>query len=133
VRTLSLREQAAWMRQIHSTFLCTATGRVLRCTGCLQPTPGSRFYKVVITCESGGQPAVHVTGLQAGPNAERIPHTYAPDRPCLFHTASRDWRSDMKIANTIVPWLSLWLFHYEVWHATGEWLGGGIEHGDDAK
>ena len=28
---------------------------------------------------------------------------------------------------TIVPWASLWLYYYEVWHATGEWLGGG-EH-----
>ena len=31
----------------------------------------------------------------------------------------------MKIALTIVPWLSLWLFYYEVWRATGTWYGGG--------
>jgi hypothetical protein len=39
----------------------------------------------------------------------------------------------MKIATTIIPWLSLWLYYYEVWHATGEWMGGGIEHGDATK
>jgi len=31
------------------------------------------------------------------------------------------------VATTIVPWTSLWLRHYEVWHVTGEWWGGG-EH-----
>ena len=31
-----------------------------------------------------------------------------------------------KFAETIVPWACLWLYYYEVWHATGEWLGGGL-------
>jgi hypothetical protein len=34
----------------------------------------------------------------------------------------------MAVADTTVPWTALWLYHYEVWHATGEWLGGGIDH-----
>jgi hypothetical protein len=32
----------------------------------------------------------------------------------------------MRIADTIVPWLILWLFYYEIWHVTGEWKGGGV-------
>jgi hypothetical protein len=31
----------------------------------------------------------------------------------------------MYIHESIVPWTSLWLYYYEIWHATGEWLGGG--------
>jgi hypothetical protein len=31
----------------------------------------------------------------------------------------------MFLADTVVPWTSEWLFFYEVWHATGLWLGGG--------
>ena len=31
------------------------------------------------------------------------------------------------IANTIIPWTVEWLYYYELWQATGEWLGGG-EH-----
>jgi len=34
----------------------------------------------------------------------------------------------MLLADTIVPWLMSWLFFYEIWHAIGEWLGGGVEH-----
>lgn len=29
------------------------------------------------------------------------------------------------IANTIIPWTIEWLYYYELWLATGEWLGGG--------
>ncbi|MDY0295864.1 MAG: hypothetical protein RB296_00975 [Acidobacteriota bacterium] len=35
----------------------------------------------------------------------------------------------MIIAKTIVPWASEWLIFYELWLATGEWLGGGIHAG----
>ena len=30
------------------------------------------------------------------------------------------------IADTIIPWTSEWLLHYEIWVATGIWHGGGI-------
>lgn len=34
----------------------------------------------------------------------------------------------MSIADTIVPWTSLWLHHYEIWLATGIWCGKNEEH-----
>ncbi|MGH8092034.1 MAG: hypothetical protein ACREIF_00990 [Chthoniobacterales bacterium] len=34
----------------------------------------------------------------------------------------------MRLADTIVPWTSRWLYFYEIWLATGEWMGGGIPH-----
>ena len=58
------------------------------------------------------------------------PHTYGPDQPCLFYPNSASWRSDMRLADKIVPWLSLWLAFYEMWRATGDWYGGGITHGE---
>ena len=67
------------------------------------------------------------------PNAP-IPHIYpnltVPQRPhlCLFHPPRREWHLGLAIAETIVPWAAEWLFFYEVWLATGEWTGGGIEH-----
>jgi hypothetical protein len=33
----------------------------------------------------------------------------------------------MFVSDTIVPWLTEWLFHYEAWHASKKWLGGGHE------
>jgi len=31
----------------------------------------------------------------------------------------------MLIADTIIPWASEWLFHYEIWKVTKTWHGGG--------
>jgi hypothetical protein len=56
---------------------------------------------------------------------------YCQERLCLFLPGSREWNGDDPIALTILPWASLWLYFYEVWHATGEWLGGGV-HPEEA-
>jgi hypothetical protein len=29
------------------------------------------------------------------------------------------------VALTIIPWAAQWLVCYEIWHATGQWVGGG--------
>jgi hypothetical protein len=39
---------------------------------------------------------------------------------------SGEWTSKKCIAQTIIPWAIEWLFHYELWHLTGEWSGGGV-------
>jgi hypothetical protein len=116
------------MRHHHPNFNTTVTGRLLRSVGSLQPTPTSRSYAVIIFYQAGEQPGAFVPGLLPRTDAERIPHTYGPDRPCLFYPPGREWRSDMTIATTIVPWLSLWLYYYEIWLATGSWQGGGVDH-----
>jgi hypothetical protein len=128
LRTLTVREQAAWMRHYQPTFSTHATNRALRSTGRLQPTSASRVYAVTICYEAGHRPQPYVAELRPRGDALRIPHTYAPDQPCLYYPPGREWRADMTIATTIIPWLSLWLYYYEVWHATGTWMGGGITH-----
>jgi len=60
-------------------------------------------------------------------NGERKPHMFDQKRLCLFRYKHDEWDSDMRIDQTILPWTCLWLFHYEIWLATGEWRGGG-EH-----
>jgi hypothetical protein len=58
---------------------------------------------------------------------ENIPHMYAQERLCLFHPSKNEWSARKLLTHTILPWTALWLYHYEMWHATGEWHGGG-EH-----
>jgi hypothetical protein len=31
----------------------------------------------------------------------------------------------MNISDTIIPWISEWLYYFEFWCITGEWYGGG--------
>ena len=129
-RKLNIREQAAWMRNDLPRFRTEISGRVLVCRGVLQPTPLSREYSVVVQYQFGFRPRVFVPGgqLRRLSAEEPIPHTYADDEPCLYYPKYNEWRAEMKLATSIVSWLALWLMYYEIWSATGEWLGGGIEH-----
>lgn len=42
---------------------------------------------------------------------------------CLFDPAQNEWDRSMLIAESIVPWASEWLHHYELWHFDGVWRG----------
>jgi hypothetical protein len=52
-----------------------------------------------------------------------LPHIN-PDGSLCLHVMG-DWQPWMYIADYIVPWVSTWLYFYEVWYATGNWFGGG--------
>ena len=96
-------------------------------TGSLQPTSLSKGYTVEIAYSLDmQQPEVIVLNPSLQKEGRKNP-------ACLSVTsyAFSSQKERMDEANvhfeTIVPWASLWLYYYEVWHATGEWLGGG-EH-----
>ncbi len=60
-----------------------------------------------------------------------IPHLYRNRRDsghpmlCLYRPYTREWHAGCHVADRIVPWASEWLACYEIWLATGKWLGGG--------
>jgi hypothetical protein len=56
------------------------------------------------------------------------PHRHGDHEPCLYYHHGTEWNKGMLLADTIVPWTSRWLYFYEIWLATGEWMGGGIPH-----
>lgn len=96
--------------------------------GYIQPTALSPNYLIKINLASGGSPTISVLkpSLEKRGNLE-IPHMYGQEHLCLYKPAYDEWNKTKSVARTIIPWTSLWLFHYEAWHATGIWHGGG-EH-----
>ncbi|MGI8423715.1 MAG: hypothetical protein ACR2NO_06330 [Chloroflexota bacterium] len=98
-------------------------------TGRLRPTALSQTYVVRIAYQRWDTPRVYVLSprLEQRPDGRLVPHRYSKSRPCLYLPSANEWDSDRYIADTIIPWTSLWLYFYEVWLATGDWLGGG-EH-----
>ncbi len=95
--------------------------------GYLKPTPLSETYKVKVIYELGDSPKTWVLDPPLRKRGtEDIPHMYSQERLCLFLPGEGSWRSDKYIAGTIIPWISEWLYFYEMWHVTGKWLGGGI-------
>ena len=59
------------------------------------------------------------------PEGKGLPHTYHGKRLCLYYPGIDDWRGDMLLSKIIIPWISEWLLHYEIWLVTEKWYGGG--------
>lgn len=60
-----------------------------------------------------------------------LPHVYTDTSNysrsplCLFDPRLGEWDPSMLINYTTVPWTVRWLACYEIWEATGRWVGGG--------
>jgi hypothetical protein len=59
---------------------------------------------------------------------EPVPHVYPDGSLCLFYPRQGEWDHTMLVAETTISWASLWLYNYEVWRLTGDWIGGGVHH-----
>ena len=94
----------------------------------LKPTPLSDTYRVKLQYKLYERPNVWVIKpkLQKFDN-KKIPHRFHDGSLCLFRYLYNEWNASLRIADTIIPWTSLWLYYYEIWLATGIWYGGG-EH-----
>jgi hypothetical protein len=74
-----------------------------------------------------------------GASFEQIPHLiFDSDNPedsalCLFDPDGREWSPAELIAKTTIYWASEWLFYYELWHVTGDWLGSGVGYENVAQ
>lgn len=133
-RRLNVRQQSAAIRVRWPGVQSEVRGSRLRCRGKVSPTLLGTEYQFRLEYSEGGLPRVWIEDPPLRPLTPggRIPHTYGNEpgsspRPCIYHPDKGEWRSHRTIATTIIPWLHEWLFFYEIWHATGEWLGGG-EH-----
>ena len=100
--------------------------------GHLQPTPLSDRYMVKIKYRLNDRPQVIVIEPQLqSRNGDPPPHVFKGNDLCLFRYAYLEWDGTKSVANTILPWASLWLFHYEIWRVTGIWCGSKAEHPND--
>jgi len=130
-RVLGLGEQLAYLRLFWPSFRSKVRAGTLSAIGELQPSVLSDKYTVEVRQPGGRAPEIRVLSpeLRRADDGEEIPHMYAQERLCLFLPGSGEWKPSQPIAHTILPWAAMWLYFYEVWHATGEWLGGGV-HAD---
>lgn len=99
--------------------------------GDLQPTLESPWYRLRVLHEPGRVPRVWVVSPQVRANA---PHRYPSDKSlCLYWQKEWDWTPHESLAETMIPWAAFWLYFYEIWLATGEWLGPSSPHPPSAK
>ena len=105
--------------------------------GILQPNSSMNSYTIKIKYKLGERPKVFVIKpkLENLPK-QHIPHIYSKDplkeepNLCLYLPNTDEFTQQKSIARTIVPWTAHWLFCYEIWRLTGEWVGGGKHPGN---
>lgn len=93
--------------------------------GSLQPSPISPVYEVLLKYNVGRLPKVWITNPTLNPEA---PHRYKDLSLCLYWYKEWPWAYDRDISKTIIPWTAFWLYYYEIWLDTGEWLAKSAPH-----
>ena len=98
----------------------------------------SKQYMLKIRYKGYGIPEalININELE---NIDNIPHNYGTTQIgeerylslCLFY--GREWNSNKNISDTIIPWAIEWIYYYELWLITGNWLGGGIHKAKEEK
>jgi len=130
VRDKTIAEQLSAIRIKYPQFeTCFTSHTGLKVTGVLQPTSRSVTYDFVLKYNLVDSPKIKIVSpeLKRNENGEEAEHLYPNGYLCLYQPKYREFTRTDLLTDTIIPWTSLWLYHYEVWHLTGEWLGGG-EH-----
>lgn len=125
-RTIPLLKQ---LGRIISTYPLWS-GRLVRNTlvldGKVQPTALSPEYSIRIQYVLKKRPIVKVLSpkLKLNPEKDKLPHIFTQNNSLCLHYNDFDYYNDY-LSNTIIVWITWWLYFYEIWLATGKWLGGG--------
>ncbi len=122
--------QAFHMRLRWPQFTRSGNARASIWRGQLQPTDCSISYGVSVGYRLGGIPTVRVLTPALHLKA---PHRYGDGSLCLYWPEEWRWHGHRLIAETILPWTCHWLYLYELWQVTGEWLGPSAPHSPEVK
>ena len=123
----NMEKQIGAMRSMYPSFRAIKKDNKLIFVGLLQVREDLPEYKVRIEYNGSLDPYVFVDRPKLVDNA---PHVYrATKRLCLYHPANYNWNADKLIAKDIVPWTAAWIYFYEYWLRTGEWVGPEAPHG----
>lgn len=102
---------------------------ILRCVGFIQPTPASISYKVMVKYKMSSEPIIKVLEPEIKTCPEEIlPHVYEKDILCLYYPVTKEWNKSKYISQFIIPWISEWLYYFEVWKISKKWFGRAIKH-----
>ena len=125
-RTLPIAVQAMFVQQRFPQFKFSWHNGTGVWLGPLQPNTMSVVYTVLIKYKLTAIPKIWVTDPVLEYDA---PHRYKDRSLCLYWPREWHWSSDQKLSVTLIPWAALWLYYYELWMDTGEWLAESVSHG----
>lgn len=130
IRNKTIAEQASAFRSRYPHFGTNFSSKSgLKVTGAIRPSSRSIDYHFVLRYNLQEKPKMKIVSpvLRKNEKDENPEHLYPGGYLCLYQPKYHEFSRTDLLTDTIIPWTTLWLYHYEVWHMTGEWLGGG-EH-----
>ena len=125
-RVLTIAQQDYCMHLCFPAFRARSNrGTRIVWRGHLQPTAWSEVYEVEIVYEVPYRPRIRILSprLHVREGCRKCPHTFADGSLCVHQ--AHEWNGNRLIASTIVPWICVWLYFYEVWLRAGVWRGEG--------
>lgn len=132
IKPINIAVQYGNLKSLTPDAKITLKNNVLVWLGFIQPTSVSKAYKAKIVYKFRHHPNIYVVKpkLELYPGSNTLPHVYSTEKQwlCLYYRKAREWKSNMLLSETIIPWTKEWFYFYELWLATGKWLGGGNEH-----
>ena len=95
-----------------------------------KPSTFSKIYRVLLIWDFKLlSPKVFILNdeLHQISKSRNIPHLYDRDKIqlCLHYPSFKEFRADMPLCLSLIPWTYLWLSYYEEWLFSDEWKGGG--------
>lgn len=128
---VSLALQALKLKSYFPDSKYSISTSTLYWRGYLQPTDLSCKYLIRVVYKRYIHPNVFILDpkpLISPIGEKKLMHVYDTDKQhlCLYYRKAKEWDKTKFIADTIIPWTSEWLLHYEIWVSTGLWHGGGI-------
>src|SRR5690348_11388829 len=115
-RTMA-RQQVALARMPLTESVVRPAGRLIW-TGRMQPSPVSETYKLRLVYRVGRTPTISVLEPDLRGEVDALPHVYAGNVLCLHYPGQ--WRDEQLITETILPWASEWLLHFEFFKLDGK-------------
>lgn len=123
VRRLTTAQQALGLRSVFPEAKLRLGQRDLTWIGELSPSELSEPYTTKIDYQLGQYPTVRILEPPITDAGKFVPHTYNNGTLCVHD--NRQWQPSMLIVDTFLPWTVEWLWHWEIFQATGEWFGDG--------
>lgn len=117
--------QIALMKRDFPQFRPVRNGDEVSFIGELEVKPELPKYKVKIEYRGDNRPRVSILSPAL---AKDTPHVYEGGYLCLYHPDNFRWNGDKFISKEIVRWTCAWLYFYEYWLQTGEWVGPEVPH-----
>lgn len=100
--------------------------KILKLRGKIRPTAISPSYDIEILHEAGKPPKVYVMSpkLLIPEGKDKLPHIWQDTQSLCLYEKEFDLENDL-LAESIIVWVTWWLYYYEIWLETGKWVAKG--------